>query len=128
MQFGPQERDAVPDRELADVALHPGGGRAALDDAAARDDHGPDAGRGRLRHDRRRTERVDRDDDGVRDLGQVGERRVAGLAVELVVARVDEVAAGRAADDPKVVADRLCDPAAGGGADDRDRARREQRR
>ena len=38
--------------------------------------------------------------------GQRVERRVAGLAVELVVARVDEVAAGLAAHDPEVVARR----------------------
>ena len=55
------------------------------------------------------------------------ERRVARLAVELVVLRVDEVAARLAAHDPQVVADRLGDPRPRRGADDGDAARREQR-
>ena len=47
--------------------------------------------------------------------------------MELVVLRVDEVAARRAAHHPQVVADGLGDPGPRRGADDRDRARREER-
>ncbi len=124
---GAEEGDPVADGQVADVALHLGGGRAALDDAAARDDDRRHAGGGRIGDDRRRTEGVDGDEDRVGDLGQVGDRRIAGLAVELVVARVDEVTARRAVDDPEVVADRLGDPATGRCAHDRDRARGEER-
>ena len=44
MQFGPDEGDAVPPGDVGHLDLHRGGGRAALDDAAARDDDGRDAG------------------------------------------------------------------------------------
>jgi hypothetical protein len=124
---GPEQRDPVTDREVADIDLHPCGGLAALDDSPTRNDHRPHAGRGGVRDDRTGTERVHRDDDRIGDLGQVGDRRIAGLAVELLVARVDEVAARRRAHDPQVVPDRLGDPSARGCADDRDRARGEQR-
>ena len=47
---GTDEGEAVPARDPGDLGLHRGGRLAALDDAAARDDHGRDAGRGgRLR-------------------------------------------------------------------------------
>ena len=87
----------MADRDLADVALHLGRRLAALDDAAAGDDHARDAGFGGLLGDGGGPQRVDGDEDRVRDLGQRVERRVARLAVQLVVARIDEVAAGRAA-------------------------------
>ncbi len=124
---GSEERDPVVAGDRGDLALHPGRGLAALDDAAAGDDDARHAGAGRVLDDRGRAQRVDRDQDAVRDLRQRGERRVAGLAVELLVARVHEVAAGRAAHHPEVVRDGLGDPAAGGRTDDGDRTRGEQR-
>ncbi len=123
---GAQEGDPVTDREVSDLALHPGRRRAALDHAAAGDDHRGHAGGGGIGHDRGRTERVHRDQDDVGDLGQVGDRRIAGLVVELVVARVDEVAARRTVENPEVVPDDPSDPTTGRGAHDRDRARGEE--
>ncbi len=76
-----EEGDPVADRDLPDVALHLGRRLAALDDAAARDDHARDAGQGRLLGDGGRPERVERHEHGVRDLRQRVERGVAGLVV-----------------------------------------------
>ena len=85
--------------DLGDLGLHPRRRLAALDDAAARDDHRGHAGRGRLAHDRRGARSgFTRDDDDVGHLGQRREVRVARAPVDLVVARVHEVAARRAAD------------------------------
>ena len=58
-----EQGDPVADRDLADLALHPGRGLAALDDAAARDDHRRHAGGGRIGDDRGGPQRVDRDED-----------------------------------------------------------------
>ena len=40
MQFGPIDRQPVAEGDLADLALHPGGRLASLDDATARDEDG----------------------------------------------------------------------------------------
>ncbi len=122
-----EQGDPVADRDLADVALHLRRRLAALDDAAAGDDHARDAGEGGLLGDGGRPERVERDEDRVRDLGQRVERWVARLVVELVVARVDEVAAGRALHDGQVVLDGLGDATPRRRADDGDGARSEER-
>ena len=44
MQFGSEERDPVVAGDRGDLALHPGRGLAALDDAAAGDDDARHAG------------------------------------------------------------------------------------
>ena len=124
---GADQRDPVLPGDGRDLALHLGGGFPTLDDPAAGDDHGRDAGGGGVTGDDRGTERVERDDGDIGALREGVERRVAGLAMQLVVARVDEVAAGRAAGHAQVVADGLRDPTPWRGADDRDRARGEQR-
>ena len=74
-----------------------------------------------------RAERVERHDDDVRHLRQRGEVGVGRAAVDLVVARVDEVAAGLAPEPRDVVADRPREVGARRRADDRDGPRREQR-
>ena len=48
MQFGPTRAIPCSRAMSRDLDLHRGGGLAALDDAAARDDDGRDAGRGRV--------------------------------------------------------------------------------
>ena len=123
----PQQGEAVLARDPGDVRLHRRGGGTPLDDAAPRDDDRRDAGRGRRLGDGRGTQRVERHDRDVRALGQRLERRVARLAVELLVLRIDEVTAGLAVHDPEVVADRLRDPRPRRGPDDGDAAWREQR-
>ena len=116
----PDEREAVLARDPGDVDLHRRGRLAALDDAAARDDHRRDAGRRGRRGHGRGTQRVERHDRDVGALGERLERRIAGLAVQLLVLRVDEVAARRAPHHPQVVADRLGDPRARRRPDDGD--------
>ena len=106
----PEERQAVFPRDPRDLGLHRGGRLAALDDAAARDDDRRDAGRGGGLGHGRGTQRVERHDRDVRPLRERVEARVAGLAVQLLVLRVDEVAARLAVHDTQVVADRLGDP------------------
>ncbi len=103
---GPEQRDAVPDRDLRDRALHRGGRLAALDDAAARDHEARDAGVGGLLREARRAQRVDGEDHRVRPLRERVERREARLPERLGVVGVDEVAARLAAHPREVVADR----------------------
>ena len=122
-----EEGDAMTEGDLADLALHPGGGLAALDDPSPGDDHRGHAGGGRVGHDRRRPQRIQGDDDDVRDLRELGDRRVAGLAVELVVTGIHEVAPRVAADGPDVGPDRRGDAALPGSPDNGDRPRCEQR-
>ncbi len=120
-------REPVAEGDGPDVALHPGGRLASLDDATARDEDRLRPDVRSLLDDRRRTQRVEGHEDGVRHLGQGGQVRVAGLAPGDLVLRVDEVAAGGAAHDREVVADGPGEVRSGRRADDRDRARREQR-
>ena len=122
----PEERRAVTDRDLADLALHAGRRLAALDDAAARDNDGWDAGQCRLLDDGGRSQRVEGDEDGVRSFGQGVEGWIARLAEQLVVARVDEVTTGLAAHHDEVVANGPGDTATVRGADHGDRSRCEQ--
>ena len=124
---GAEQRNPVADRDLTDVALHLGRRLAALDDTAARDDHARDPGPGGLFGDGCRAERIDCYEDGVRALRQCVERRIARLAVELLVARIDEVTAGVAAHDREVVPDRFRDAASRRGPDDGDGTRCKQR-
>src|SRR5438093_1074038 len=79
-----------------------GPGPAARDPPAPGDGRRGPAGGGRVGHDRRRPQRIQGDDDDVRDLRELGDRRVAGLAVELVVTGIHEVAPRVAADGPDV--------------------------
>ena len=65
-----EERDPRLERDRGDLGLHPRGGLATLDHAAARDDHGGNAGCGRVARRRRRAQRVQRHDDDVRHLWQ----------------------------------------------------------
>ena len=124
---GADEGEPVLPGDVRDLALHRGGRLAALDHAAAGDDHGRDAGRGGVPRHHRGPQRVQRHERDVGPFGERVERRVAGLPVQLLVARVDEVAARRAAGRAQVVADRLRDPAARRCPDHRDRAGGEQR-
>ena len=72
---GPEQRDAVADRDLRDRALHLGGRLAALDHAAARDHEARHAGVGGLLGEPGRPQRVDGEDRRVRALGQRREAR-----------------------------------------------------
>ena len=124
---GADQGEPVLPGDVRDLSLHRCGCFAALDDAAAGDDHRRDTGRGGVPCHHRGPQRVQRHERDVRAFGKRVERRVAGLPVELFVARVDEVAARRAAGRAEIVADRLRDPAARRCPDHRDRARGEQR-
>ena len=84
MQLGPSSASPCSRAIRRDLGLHRGGRLAALDHAAARDDDRRDAGRGRGLGDRRGTQRVERHDRDVGPLRERLERRVAGLAVQLV--------------------------------------------
>ena len=121
------QRQPVLARDPGDIELHRGGRLAALDDTAAGDDDRRDPGRGGRFRDERGTQRIDRHDRDVRAFGECLQRRIARLPVQLLVFRVDEVAAGLAAHDPQVVADRLGDPRPRRRPDDRHARRREQR-
>ncbi len=124
---GPHQRDPVSAGDLGHFLLHGRRRGPTLHDAATRDDHRRDSRRGRVPGDHRGAQRVQRHEGDVRALRQSVEARIARLAVELGVLRVDEVAAGRALHHPQVVADGLGDPAPRRCADDRDGPRREQR-
>ncbi len=124
--IGADQGEPVLPGDVRDLSLHRGGCLAALDHAAAGDDHGRDAGRGGVPRHHRGPQRVQRHERDVRAFGERVERGVAGLPVELFVARVDEVAARGAAGRAQIVADRLRDPAAWRCPDHRDRARGEQ--
>ena len=121
-----EDGQAVPQGDLAHVALHPGGRLAALDHAAARDQDAPGTRPGCLVGHTRRPERVERHEDAVGRLGQGAQVRIARRAPGLVVLRVDEVAAGLAAHLQQVVPDDLADVGSRRCPDDRDRARGEQ--
>jgi hypothetical protein len=77
---------------------------AALHHPAARDDQAGHARLGGLRGEPRRAQGIDRQDHAIGPLGQRIERREAGLAVDLGVVGVDEVAAGLAAHPLEIVA------------------------
>ena len=127
MQFGPSRARPCSRAIRATSACIAAAAATALHDAAAGDDDRGHAGRGRRLGHGRGAQRVERDDRDVRPLGQGVEARVAGLAVELLVLRVDEVAARLAVHDPQVVAHRLGDPRARRRPDDGDAPWREQR-
>ena len=109
------------------MSLRHSGGLAAFDHPAARDDHGGDTrvdgGLGHVRG----PEWGEGDERDVRALRECLERRIAGLAQQLGVFGVHEVAAGGAIHVAEVVADRPRDPAPCRRADDRDRGRVEDR-
>ncbi len=121
-----QEGDAGLPRDCRDLALHGRGWFAALDHAAAGDDHRRHAGVRGLPDHGRGTQRVDRHDDDVRDLRERAEVRVGGTAVDLFVAGIHEEAAGLAPDLGDVVAHRARQVGTRRGTDDRHGARREE--
>ena len=89
--------ETVAPRDRRHLGLHRGGRRSALDHAAARDDDRGDAGVGGGLGHVGGPQRVEGDERDVGLLRKGIERRVARLTEELVVLRVDEMAAGRAA-------------------------------
>ena len=109
------------------VGLHARGRFAALHDTATGNDDDWDSRPSGLGGEGRSPKRVDRKDHRVGHLGQRGKVGMAGRTVDLVVAGVYEVHPGLPGHPRHVVANGPREIRPRGGADDRDRSRREQR-